>query len=135
VNHAETDITIVEKSPFTQEELLKTWQHFTNSVEKDMPRIYQMLKANEPLLEDNFTIKLMLENQSQEKVLMERAHAKLMVHLKTTLKNGAIKLIIELGKNQSANNIVYTATDRFKYLADINDKLNILKQKFDLDFE
>lgn len=111
------------------------WVNFTNSIETEMPRIFQMLKAQDPIIEDDFTIKLVLNNQSQERVLMEKAYNKLMVHLKSKLNNGAIQLKIEIGATESKTNMVYTTSDKFKYLADMNDKLNTLKQKFGLDFE
>lgn len=66
---------------------------------------------------------------------MEKVHSRLAAYLKEHLKNSLIMLDVEVVEELSNQQLVYTTTDKYNYLAEKNELLNKLKQNFNLDFE
>lgn len=100
-----------------------------------MPRLHQVFRQYKPLLSENFILKLELGSELQKKDIEDRAFVKMDAFLKDYLKNYEIKIIMSIVAAQKKLNVVYTATDKFKYLAEMNENLNKLKHNFSLDFE
>ncbi len=120
---------------FEQEKLQKVWIKFANSISKEMPRLYQVLKSNLPNLKDNYIIHLQVDNELQKKDIEDRIFSKITGWLKTELNNHQIQLVVNVANVQQKKKIVYTATDKFSYLAEQNEDLLKLKKSFGLDFE
>jgi len=51
------------------------------------------------------------------------------------LNNFSIELTIEITEDIKTENLIYTESDKFKYLSEKNPELESLKKKFNLDFE
>lgn len=100
-----------------------------------MPRMFQVLLTNIPIKISDNKICAQLSNESQKKELVEKVNPKLMKFLMENLNNYSIELKLEVLKETSTKNAIYTASDKFNYLADKNSALNIFKQSFNLDFE
>ncbi len=124
-----------DSKPFTQEQLLAAWESFNKQIENNMPRVYQMLKVHQPVLQENASIALILNNQSQQKTLQDQVLDQLLRHLKTSLENYTLEINISIDSQQTVKQQSYTNSDKFKYLLDKNEKLDELKQRFGLDFE
>ncbi len=122
-------------TPFEQDELEKVWVKFADSISKEMPRLYQVLKSNLPKLKDNYIMHLQVDNELQKKDIEDRVYSKITGWLKNELNNYQIQLIVNVASTQQKKKMVYTATDKFNYLAEQNENLLLLKKNFGLDFE
>jgi DNA polymerase-3 subunit gamma/tau len=115
--------------------LIDAWQAFTQTIEQSLPRLYQVLKTHQPEKRSEQILVLKLDNISQQKDFMEKVHSKLMGALKKSLNNYQIELTVEVLEEISNQQLVYTASDKFNYLAEQNELLHKLKQNFNLDLE
>ena len=59
----------------------------------------------------------------------------LLAFLRKNLENSSIDLEIFVEENVDNTKLFYTDDDKFKRLNEKNPNLNVLKQKFNLDFE
>ncbi len=100
-----------------------------------MPRMYQVLQTNLPVKVADANIQVNLSSEIQKKDLLEKVHSGLMEYLKKELSNFTIELKIEISDDADKQNIIYTSTDKFKYLSEQNPMLESLKKKFNLDLE
>lgn len=120
---------------FTEEELKEVWLQFANTIQNEKPRMFQLLKTHLPELQPENKIILNVASEGQKLDLYERLESDLMTFLKKNLKNHTLELNVSVLKENKKPNVVYTATDKFKYLAEQNELLNKLKQQFNLDLE
>lgn len=100
-----------------------------------MPRLYQVFKNHKPMLGENNNLVLEVASELQKKDIEDRAFTKIDGFLKKGLKNYDIHLAIKVLATQQKRNLVYTASDKYNYLAEKNENLNKLKQNFSLDLE
>jgi hypothetical protein len=120
---------------FTQESLLVAWKNFGLTIEKEMPRLHQVITSHEPNKIANDKIQLQLDNASQQRDFLEKVHSKLVLFLKTELTIPSLEFVVEISEEINNTQLIYTATDKFNYLAEQNEQLNNLKKTFNLDFE
>jgi len=123
------------KQIFSNDELKTAWLRYAESIKNKMPRLYQVLQTHIPVKDSETTIKLQLDSESQKKDLMEKNNSELMKFLMKELSNYSFKLKFEVAEEIKSENLIYTSTDKFKYLLEKNQELNTLKEKFNLDFE
>ncbi|MGE4287685.1 MAG: hypothetical protein AB7E36_03270 [Salinivirgaceae bacterium] len=97
--------------------------------------MYQVLKTHLPEKKSEHQLRVRLDNVSQQKDFMEKVHSRLTAYLKKQLKNSSIVLDVEVVEELSNQQLVYTAADKYNYLAEKNELLHKLKQNFNLDFE
>jgi DNA polymerase-3 subunit gamma/tau len=95
----------------------------------------QVLHNHIPEKLSNHQIRVQLDSESQKKELAEKIQLGLMGFLKEELSNYSIELQIEVAEEIESKNLIYTATDKYKYLAEQNPALESLKKNFSLDFE
>lgn len=131
-----TKITGTQASEsFTEEQLKNTWLQFAAAIKNDKPRMFQLLKNHLPKLLPEYKIVLNVASAGQKKDFHERLENDLIKYLKENLNNYRLVLSVTVDKAKTKPNVVYTATDKFKYLSDQNNLLNKLKQQFNLDLE
>jgi len=126
---------IYAANEFTQETLLLVWKNFAQNIEKEMPRLHQVITSHEPKKVAINKIQLQLDNASQQRDFMEKVHSKLVLFLKTELTIPSLELVVDISEESNNTQLIYTATDKYNYLAEQNDQLNHLKKIFNLDFE
>ena len=67
--------------------------------------------------------------------MQEKIQTALLGFLKEELNNYSINLAIEITEKLETEDLIYTESDKFKYLSEKNPELELLKKKFNLDFE
>ena len=92
-----------------------------------------MTKRN-PSWTDEQTISFTVDNASLEKDF-NAMKQDLLTHLRRSLRNDAVSLVIEVAKEEDKTGKPYSAADKFKWLAARNPKLNDMKKLFDLDVD
>ena len=91
------------------------------------------LLSRRPVLVNDTTIEFTISNKAVEESINEDKMNFLGV-LRKELNNYSIQLnlVMTLAEDKVS---LYTATDRYKYLAEKNPNINKLRQAFDLDIE
>ncbi len=119
---------------FTPEELKEAWLAFAGEVKDESPRISVTLSAVSPELLPDRTIILKLDNSILKEAFDHNFRARLESHLRTTLKNGSVKLQTTVEATERGE-ILYSPEQKFNHLASKNPSLKELKKTFNLDFE
>ena len=120
------------KSDFTQEELDKCWNNYHNiKLQNKEFNIASLLKISKPKkLGNNIGYSVSSDINKKE---LEVELPKLLDYIKISLKNDSIE--IKVDSNISIKkNIIYTPTEKFEKLAELNPSLENLRKKLDLDY-
>lgn len=125
----------LSKQLFSNDELKTAWLRYAESIKDIMPRMYQVLLNHIPSKISENKIQVNLNNESQKKELIEKVNPKLMEFLIKELNNYSIELKLDVLEQVEDKNLIYTQTDKYNFLANKNKTLNILKDKFNLDFD
>jgi DNA polymerase-3 subunit gamma/tau len=124
--------TDLPKKDFTEQQLLETWMKYAKQAkEKSKVNLYATLTSRQPVLKQDFLVEFTIDNLAQRDAIANEK-AELMLFLRSELQNYDIQLETIVTKDDSEKK-PYTASDKFKRMAEKNPVLNNLKQKFDLD--
>ncbi|MFN8258685.1 MAG: DNA polymerase III subunit gamma/tau [Bacteroidales bacterium] len=125
-------LDIPKQIDFTAEQLKGSWIQYAESIKQDKPRIYHILTACDPKKTNNNIISFAVKNALQKEAI-EKIQSELIGRLSQKLQYNLLKLEIEIVESDQKTQL-YTDTDKYKYLSEINSNLNKLKQQFNLDF-
>jgi hypothetical protein len=120
-----------ESREFSTEELKVKWEQYTLRLD-DYPNLQSTL-SRLPSIDENYQLVLDIENSVQED-LINSIKPELVSWLRKELKNSEIQLstrITEIEKER----VIYSPSEKYMELLKKNPKLELLKQKFRLDFE
>ncbi|MCK5028859.1 MAG: DNA polymerase III subunit gamma/tau [Bacteroidales bacterium] len=123
----------IQNKEFTEKELIGKWHLFSDKM-GGKPRIFNTLTSKDPKLEENNIVSFVIDNNLQEEKINEIKN-ELLGFLKTELKNTTIDFKLIISDKEEENNKLYTAEDKYKHMLSKNEKLNNLKQEFNLDLE
>ncbi len=119
--------------PFTQQALEKVWVSYANELKaKGKANMGIALSVKMPVLKGNL-IEFTTNNKSLEEAIIEDK-MNLLGFLRKELNNYSIQLELKMVESEDKANL-YTATDRYKRLAEKNPEINKFRQAFDLDIE
>ncbi len=119
-----------ETEGFTQEQLAEKWKNFLETI-SDKPSLKATL-ADVPKLSEDYKLEITIENSVQEEAL-KGVKPELVSWLRRELKNSKIELITKK-QIKKTGRIVYTDTEKFQEMLKKNPDLDLLKQRFKLDF-
>lgn len=133
-NNATTLTPTSQKAePFTQQALETAWLKYAQALKTSKPSLSASLSAKMPLLKESFKVEFTINNKSLEESINEDK-MNFLGFLRNELSNFSIHLeLIMVEAEEKAN--LYTATDRYKRLAEKNPSINKFRQAFDLDIE
>jgi DNA polymerase III subunit gamma/tau len=123
----------IQKSDFTQEQLITAWDLYAESIKADKVRLFHILKASQPMKKDENRLSFDLKN-SLQKDAVEKFQSELMGFVCSKLKNNCLALDLIIVEDDQQKKTLYTDTDKLKYLTEKNPNLSTFKQKFGLDF-
>ncbi len=125
------------KTPFTEDELIEHWQKFAGTLKNNKPRMFNTLRAIQPVLEKNFIILVELKNGTQEAEFNHDVKHRLINYLKNQFNNDYIDIKVRLSKDEEEDGggKLYTDDDKFRFMSEKNPALQKLKQQFNLDFD
>ncbi len=122
------------KSNFTQEALEIIWDKYANDIKaKGRANMATALLSKRPVLKDESIIEFTITNKALEETINEDK-MNFLGFLRKELNNFSIQLNLIMTLAEEKTNL-YTATDRYKHLAEKNPTINKLRQAFDLDIE
>jgi DNA polymerase-3 subunit gamma/tau len=122
------------KNSFTQEALEAVWDAYANDLKaKGKTSIGIALLSRRPVILNGTTLEFTVNNKSLEESINEDK-MNFLGFLRKELNNYDIQLQLVMVTVEDKTNL-YTATDRYKHLAEKNPAINKLRQAFDLDIE
>ena len=122
------------KNIFTIESLEATWDKYANDLkEKGKTNLATSLLSKRPVLSNETTIEFSINNKAIEETINEDK-MNFLSYLRKELNNYSIQLNLVLNSVEDKTNL-YTATDRYKRLAEKNPFIAKFKQTYDLDIE
>jgi DNA polymerase-3 subunit gamma/tau len=122
------------RNSFTQDALEAVWDAYANELKtKGKTSIGIALLSRRPVLLNATTIEFTVNNKSLEESINEDKMS-FLGFLRKELNNYDIQLQLVMVTVEDKTNL-YTATDRYKHLAEKNPMINKLRQAFDLDIE
>ena len=131
----DSEIKVAEKTDFTQNKLEEKWLEFAEIKKKEGKiGLFTTLNKQKPKLNKDFSITFIIDSEVQ-KMEFQTQNQFLLDFLRLELKNGQIKLNLEITKSDSPKLTQLTSRERFFQMADKNPDLHTFKEKFDLDIE
>ena len=119
------------KESFTEEQFLKAWNDYINTLHRKGEKIMASIMEMEvPVLKDT-AICLTYSNDTN-KVEMERSQYPLLAHLRKACRNYDLHLEITVNE-EIAKKYAFTAQEKYEKLKEKNDAIELLKQTFGLD--
>ena len=120
------------KSNFTQEELVNSWNSYHNIKLKNKEfNIASLLKISKPKKVDNIILYTVTSEINKKE--LEEEIPELLDFIKKALKNDLIEIKID-ANSLIKKNILYTPSEKFKKLVEINPYLEKLRKELDLDY-
>jgi DNA polymerase-3 subunit gamma/tau len=120
-------------TPFTREQLLPLWICFANEVIPEKTHAKNILLNNQPTIENETRLKIVLDQVIQQNALNEIKN-QLISYLSDNLQNDYIELLIEVDTAKE-NTKVMSQQDRFAKMAEINPVLARLRKEFGLEID
>ncbi len=122
------------KNNFTQQQLESVWERYANDLkEKGKTNLSTNLLNKKPVLTEGSIIEFTINNKAIEETINEDK-LNFLGFLRKELSNYSIQLNLILIAADDKTTL-YTATDRYKRLAEKNPAINKFRQKFDLDIQ
>jgi len=113
--------------------LADAWNSFADALKTEDTRLFSILTAHTPTLEDETKIIFQISNPLQKEPL-QKIQPRLLQYLRSALNNENTEMEIVLSeKNETTK--AYTAEDKFAQMSRKNPVLLTFKQQFGLDFE
>jgi len=110
--------------------LIKFWITYAESLSAAKEHLKNTLLNCQPVLKGDLTLEVAVYNPIQNDELTD-CSAELLSFLRKNLNNEHIKMQIIITEKEEQD-IIYTATDKYKYLADKYPSLEKLRETFDL---
>ncbi|MCE3280594.1 MAG: polymerase subunit gamma/tau [Bacteroidetes bacterium] len=134
-NNSNTPLIPVNQKadPFTQQSLETAWLKYANEMKTRKANLGSALASKMPVLKDSVKIEFTINNKALEEAINEDK-MNFLGFLRNELNNFSIQLELIMVQSEDKANL-YTATDRYKRLAEKNPAINKFRQAFDLDIE
>jgi DNA polymerase-3 subunit gamma/tau len=116
---------------FDKKDLLRYWQEFAEDRRKEGKKQEILILSQEPVIVDELTVQIKL-NSSVQIDTVDRLKSDLLPFLRDKLQNDGLKLEAELEMDESKR-VMYTPSEKFKYLAEKHPALKVLQEKLGLD--
>jgi DNA polymerase-3 subunit gamma/tau len=119
--------------PFSQEQLLSAWKEYVLTLKEGFPHLYNSLEQFQPIIRDEFTVVISLENKLLETDLSQKK-TELLEFLRAKLSNHKIN-VTTVVEEHAREHRPYTDKDKFSKMAGKNPALLNLKENLDLEIE
>jgi DNA polymerase-3 subunit gamma/tau len=125
----------VMSAPFSQEDLISSWNAYTESIRDSRPRMANSLRHHPPTLGDALQIELVLSNSAQLEEFNRDIKPELVIYLEKALQNNQFRLLPVVSEDEARQKTLYTSEEKYEHMLKKNPELGKLKERFNLDFE
>ncbi|HKK61860.1 MAG TPA: hypothetical protein VJ951_04820, partial [Bacteroidales bacterium] len=132
-------ITRVEKLPqkegLQETDIREAWNAYAEKIRESHPRQYTTLTQHRPCLQDDGVISVELSTAVQQENFNMNIRPGLVNYFRQNLKNIDYQIETAVMKKAEEGNRIYTDQDKLSYLMKKNKGLEMLKSRFNLDFD
>jgi len=119
-------------TPFNEEDLVQYWDEFAESLAEKAHLKNTMINCK-PVLGENFKFEVKVHNPAQQEALISNS-LDLLKLLRTRLINDQVQMVVRIDEN-TEQKPVYTSTEKFEFLNNINPLLSKLIDEFNLSID
>jgi len=119
-------------TPFNTGDLIQCWNAYAEKLAEKAHLKNTMIHCK-PVLLEKFKFEVMVSNPAQQEELISNSIEILKI-LRTQLKNELIQMHIRIDETNEKKPI-YTSTEKYEFLNDLNPLLSKLKDEFGLEFD
>lgn len=123
---------IEETADFSQDQLVALWKNLAEIYKTKKPRLHAIFAHSLPEIKDNFILELTLQNSLQEEAINE-VKTGFIGYLRKQLHNGKVDVVIRIDETKKTQ-VMFTETDKYRFLNEKNENLDVLKKNLNLDF-
>ena len=116
-----------------QEIIEKAWDEYTASIAETSKLLFVTLTKNKPVLKDNI-LEITIDNKIQEEEIRIRK-PEILDFLRKNVRNTNIQLEVVINQTLDKEGKIYTDSDKFKKMVEINPELQKLKDELNLEIE
>ena len=120
-------------SDFSQEDLVKYWIEYANSLTTETIHLKNTLYNCKPVLTNHPSFEISVYNPSQRDEIFEK-NAQIIAFLCSKLNNKQIKMEISIVEKEEIE-MIYTAAEKYDYLSKKNPNIEKLRELFNLTIE
>ena len=126
----ETDKNKKKSFDWSETHMVETWTQFAQQLQQDKKiNLYNIFSRHHPK-KDNNNIFLTVVSLS-EKSAIEEVKGDFLIFIKNKLQNDFITFSIDV-KQHETKNMLYTKEEKYQYILEKNEKIQLLKDKLDL---
>lgn len=114
---------------FSQEDLLKYWEAYIQTLDKKVYLKNTMINCK-PVLQENYYFEVAVYNPGQQEELINGA-IDILSYLRTHLKNTRVQMRVRIIESNEKH-LAYTSTEKLEHLLRVNPVLAKLKDEFNL---
>ena len=122
---------VTECQDFTKEQLAQLWAKLAEIYKTKKPRLHAIFASSVPEIKDNYVLEMTLQNSLQNDAINE-VKAGFVNYIRKELHNGKIEVVTKISETQ-ASTMPYTDSDKYKYLSQQNENLNVLTKDLNLE--
>lgn len=121
-----------ECQDFTREQVEALWKKLAEIYRTKKPRLHAIFSQSVPEIKDNYVLEMSLQSSLQVDAINEVKQG-FVNYVRQQLHNGKIDVVTKVV--ESGNSVfVYTDSDKYKYLSQQNENLDVLKKDLNLEF-
>ncbi|MCP4313486.1 MAG: hypothetical protein GY790_19695, partial [Bacteroidetes bacterium] len=124
-----------ESSVVDPDLVMKAWNDYAASVEKQKPRVFSTLQNNRPVVKTDGEIRVLLNSESQKDNFHKNIRGELTTYIREATGLPMIDIVTGVLEQEQEGKKIYTDQDRLAYLVKKNPELGELKTRFGLDFD
>ena len=121
------------KNDFSQDDLLKSWTEYADSLTIEKVHLKNTLNSCKPVLKADFTFEVAVYNPSQKDEIIDDG-ALIISYLSNKLGNNQIKMDIRIVEKEEKE-MIYTLAEKYDYLSKKNPNIERLRKLFNLTME
>ena len=121
------------KSDFSQDDLVKRWIEYANSLTIEKIHLKNTLINCKPVLKENYSFEISVYNPSQRDEISDN-HVSILAYLCNKLNNNHLKMNIRIAEKEEIE-MIYTTAEKYDYLSKKNPNIEKLKNLFNLTVE
>ena len=118
----------------TQDTLEKVWAEYTSSIAESSKVLFVTLSKNKPSLKEKNIVEISIENKIQEEEIKNR-RPEIIDFLRKGTKNNNIQIETVIVQNLEKETMIYTDTDKYKKMVELNPDLQKMKDELNLEIE
>jgi DNA polymerase-3 subunit gamma/tau len=128
-------VEVKENQPLELETLNMHWRKYAHQLkEQNKASVFSIITKRDPKIINDFTIVFDLDSDWMKDNLTPELHG-LLAYLKVNLKNGNLKIKLNILEEEKKVVNPYSPNDKFKLLVEKNPNLQMLQRMFNLDVD